>query len=79
MRGYSAELDGSEKVVEVAVIARVGDVMDSAVEQGKSSVEDRGGSTVVGQGNKEDDGWVVEESGLVVAGCAEQLLPTPTA
>lgn len=80
MRGYSAEVEGREKVVEVAVIARVGEVMDSAEEQDTSSTpaEDRGGATEGRQGSEQDGGELLDdESGLVEVGCTAPLLLSP--
>ena len=75
MRGYS-ELVGREKVVEVAVIARVGDVTDSE-EQDASSAELRATPTEEeGGGREEDRGDVEEESGLL-DGAEQPLPPSP--
>ena len=75
--GYS-ELGGSEKVVDVAVIANVGEVTaESEAEQGASSAVGgaRGGTTAEVDDDDEQDGGrddeeagVDDESGLVVDG-----------
>lgn len=83
MSGYSELGGGSEKVVDVAVIARVGDVTteSEAEQQGASSAVGgaRGGITAEFDdddidadeqdgGRDEEEGGVDDESGLVVDG-----------
>ena len=82
MSGYSELGGGSEKVVDVAVIAKVGDVTtESEAEQGASSAVGgaRGGITAEFDdddidadeqdgGRDDEEGGVDDESGLVVDG-----------
>ena len=71
MSGYSELGGGSEKVVDVAVIAKVGDVTTvSEAERGASSaVGGASGGVKDDAGGRDDEvGGVDDESGLVVEG-----------
>ena len=65
MRGYS-ELDGREKVVDVAVMARVGEVTGSDEHGAASSMEEGTADWEIPEEHDRevDEGRVEEESGL---------------
>ena len=91
MSGYSELGGGSEKVVDVAVIAKVGEVTaESEAEQGASSAVGgaRGGTTTEldddndddeqDGGRDEEEGEADDESGLVVDGAEPPPQPLLT-
>ena len=92
MSGYSELGGGSEKVVDVAVIAKVGEVTaESEAEQGASSAVGgaRGGTTAElddddddddeqDGGRDEEEGEADDESGLVVDGAEPPPQPLLT-